>query len=169
MSGHVTQRMPVAPRSGLGTRGYCIAWRRSPGVGRNILVAYPVSMPNYYIKNGKYCGRNWRAALPKSGRRSGGQSRAEVPGRGGAGPDQLHGPCHGSICSLCILLHECILHRYISPHATRETVIGVSDTPDHSNDIYLPSSSLIGDTDTWHGCEQPAAQGRVRIAPAKHP
>ena len=25
---------------------------------------------------------------------------------------------------------------------------GVSDTPDHSNDIYLPSSSLIGDTDT---------------------
>ena len=25
---------------------------------------------------------------------------------------------------------------------------GVSDTPDHSNDIYLPSSSLIGDPDT---------------------
>ena len=25
---------------------------------------------------------------------------------------------------------------------------GVSDTPEHSNDIYLPSSSLIGDTDT---------------------
>ena len=25
---------------------------------------------------------------------------------------------------------------------------GVSDTPDHSNDTYLPSSSLIGDTDT---------------------
>ena len=25
---------------------------------------------------------------------------------------------------------------------------GVSDTPDHSHDIYLPSSSLIGDTDT---------------------
>ena len=25
---------------------------------------------------------------------------------------------------------------------------GVSDTPDHSNHIYLPSSSLIGDTDT---------------------
>ena len=25
---------------------------------------------------------------------------------------------------------------------------GVSDTPDHRNDIYLPSSSLIGDTDT---------------------
>ena len=25
---------------------------------------------------------------------------------------------------------------------------GVSDTPGHSNDIYLPSSSLIGDTDT---------------------
>ena len=38
-------------------------------------------------------------------------------------------------------------HRYISPHATRETE-GVSDTPDHSNDIYLPSSSLIGDADT---------------------
>ena len=25
---------------------------------------------------------------------------------------------------------------------------GVSDTPEHSNDIYLPSSSLIGDADT---------------------
>ena len=25
---------------------------------------------------------------------------------------------------------------------------GVSETPEHSNDIYLPSSSLIGDTDT---------------------
>ena len=38
---------------------------------------------------------------------------------GAAGPDQLH----GSTCSLCILLQECILHRYIiSPHATRETV-----------------------------------------------
>ena len=38
--------------------------------------------------------------------------------KGGASPDQLH----GSICSLCILLQECILYRYISPHATRETV-----------------------------------------------
>jgi hypothetical protein len=38
--------------------------------------------------------------------------------RGAAGPDQLH----GSTCSLCILLQECILHRYITPHATRETV-----------------------------------------------
>jgi hypothetical protein len=38
--------------------------------------------------------------------------------KGGASPDQLH----GSICSLCILLQECILHHYISPHATRETV-----------------------------------------------
>ena len=28
---------------------------------------------------------------------------------------------------------------------------GVSDTPDHSNDIYLPSSSLIGDTDRHRG------------------
>ena len=46
---------------------------------------------------------------------------------------------------------------------------GVSDTPEHSNHIYLPSSSLIGDPDTVarHGCEQPAAQGRVHIAPAK--
>ena len=42
--------------------------------------------------------------------------------KGGASPDQLH----GSICSLCILLQECILHHYISPHATRETV---SPTP----------------------------------------
>ena len=39
-----------------------------------------------------------------------------------ASPDQLH----GSTCSLCILLQECILHHYISPHATRETV---SPTP----------------------------------------
>ena len=45
-------------------------------------------------------------------------SPGAVPGRGGAGPDQLH----GSTCCLCILLQECILHRYISPHATRETV-----------------------------------------------
>lgn len=77
MSGHVTQRMPVAPRSGLGTRGYCIAWRRSPGVGRNSWrIRYPC--PNYYIKNGKYCGRNWRAALPKSGRRSAGPEQREA-------------------------------------------------------------------------------------------
>ena len=46
----------------------------------------------------------------------------EARGRGGAGPDQLH----GSTRSLCILLQECILHHYISPHATRETV---SPTP----------------------------------------
>jgi hypothetical protein len=48
---------------------------------------------------------------------------------------------------------------------------GVCDTPDHSNDIYLPSSSLIGLSETqtpWHGCEQPAPQGqpqpKVRLA-----
>ena len=42
--------------------------------------------------------------------------------KGSASPDQLH----GSACSLCILLQECILSNYISPHATRETV---SPTP----------------------------------------
>ena len=41
---------------------------------------------------------------------------------GATSPDQLH----GSACSLCILLQECILSNYISPHATRETV---SPTP----------------------------------------
>ena len=53
---------------------------------------------------------------------------------------------HGSICSLCILSQECILHHlYITTCHARD---GVSETPEHSNDIYLPSSSLIGDTDT---------------------
>ena len=49
---------------------------------------------------------------------------------------------------------------------------GVSDTPEHSNHIYLPSSSLIGDTDTvaWlRATRWRCTQGRVRIAPAKHP
>ena len=31
---------------------------------------------------------------------------------------------------------------------TRTARHGVSNTPEHSNDIYLPNSSLIGDTDT---------------------
>ena len=30
---------------------------------------------------------------------------------------------------------------------------GVSNTPEHSNHIYLPSSSLIGDTDPKPSCE----------------
>ena len=48
---------------------------------------------------------------------------------------------------------------------------GVSDTPEHSNDIYLPNSSLIGDPDTvaWHGCEQPAAQRRVHGSASRQP
>ena len=37
------------------------------------------------------------------------------------------------------------LQLYITTCYARD---GVSDTPEHSNDIYLPSSSLIGDTDT---------------------
>ena len=37
------------------------------------------------------------------------------------------------------------LQLYITTCHARD---GVSDTPEHSNHIYLPSSSLIGDTDT---------------------
>ena len=64
-------------------------------------------------------------------------------GKGRLNPDQLH----GSACSLCILSQECILSPslYITTCHARD---GVSDTPEHSNHIYLPSSSLIGDTDT---------------------
>ena len=36
---------------------------------------------------------------------------------------------------------------YISHIITRTARQGVSNTPEHSNDIYLPSSSLIGDPD----------------------
>ena len=59
-------------------------------------------------------------------------------------PDQLH----GSACSLCILLQECILSNYILSITTCHARDGVSDTPEHSNHIYLLNSSLIGDTDT---------------------
>ena len=43
---------------------------------------------------------------------------AKTPNRGAADPDQLH----GSTCSLCILLQECILSDYISSHAPRDKV-----------------------------------------------
>ena len=61
-----------------------------------------------------------------------------------------------------------------SPTIYHHMPSGVSDTPEHSNHIYLKNSSLMTNrpsaTQTpWHGCEQPAAQRRVRIAPAKQP
>jgi hypothetical protein len=45
---------------------------------------------------------------------------------------------------------------------------GVSDTPEHSNDIYLPSSSLIGDPDTvaWLRATRCTAAGRHRASQA---
>ena len=45
---------------------------------------------------------------------------------------------------------------------------GVSDTPDHSHDIYLPSSSLIGDTDTvaWLRAARCTGTGRHRASQA---
>jgi hypothetical protein len=45
---------------------------------------------------------------------------------------------------------------------------GVSDTPEHSNDIYLPSSSLIGDTDAvaWLRAARCTAMGRHRASQA---
>ena len=48
---------------------------------------------------------------------------------------------------------------------------GAANTPEHSNHIYLPNSSLIGDPDTvaWHGCEQPAAQRRVHGSASRQP
>ena len=55
------------------------------------------------------------------GRKKGRFKRSNVKAffvRGATSPHQLH----GSTCSLCILLQNCILHHYISPHATRETV-----------------------------------------------
>ena len=56
---------------------------------------------------------------------------------------------------------------YISPHATRETVSPTPRTTAMTSTCRIPLQSV---TQTpWHGCEQPAAQGRVRIAPAKQP
>ena len=45
---------------------------------------------------------------------------------------------------------------------------GVSDTPEHSNDIYLPSSSLIGDTDAvaWLRAARCTTTGRRRASQA---
>jgi len=45
---------------------------------------------------------------------------------------------------------------------------GVSDTPEHSNDIYLPSSSLIGDPDAvaWLRAARCTAAGRHRASQA---
>ena len=45
---------------------------------------------------------------------------------------------------------------------------GVSDTPEHSDDIYLPSSSLIGDTDTvaWLRAARCTGTGRHRASQA---
>ena len=45
---------------------------------------------------------------------------------------------------------------------------GVSDTPEHSDDIYLPSSSLIGDPDTvaWLRAARCTATGRHRASQA---
>ena len=45
---------------------------------------------------------------------------------------------------------------------------GVSDTPEHRNDIYLPNSSLIGDTDAvaWLRAAHCTATGRRRASQA---
>ena len=45
---------------------------------------------------------------------------------------------------------------------------GVSDTPEHSNDIYLPNSSLIGDPDAvaWLRAARCTAAGRHRASQA---
>jgi hypothetical protein len=84
--------------------------------------------------------------------------------KGSASPDQLH----GSACSLvCILLQECILH-YYNYIITRTARHGVSNTPEHSNHIYLPTSSLIGDTDAvaWLRAARCTATGPHRASQA---
>ena len=54
---------------------------------------------------------------------------------------------------------------YITTYHARD---GVSDTPEHSNHIYLPSSSLIGDTDTvaWLRAARCTGTGRHRASQA---
>ena len=83
-----------------------------------------------------------------------------VPRRGAAGPDQLH----GSTCSLCILLQEGIL-LIIYHHMPRERRCLRHS---HSNDIYLPNSSLIGDPDAvaWLRAARCTAAGRHRASQA---
>ena len=58
-----------------------------------------------------------------------------------------HACTHGLYeCTMPALTHSTFADAgSTEPSGTRD---GVSDTPEHSNHIYLPSSSLIGDTDT---------------------
>jgi hypothetical protein len=70
--------------------------------------------------------------------------------KGSASPDQLH----GSACSLCILLQECILYYYISSHTHRET-----RCLHHSA---LRSTAIMAASSPLH-------KRRVGIAPAKQP
>ena len=91
---------PPAPRRAASPRGECGEMvKYSKAVRSDRATLYAFSTP-----------RSYRLLLFLA--------KAKGVTRGAAGPDQLH----VSICSLCILLQECIIHRYISPHATRETV-----------------------------------------------